>query len=241
MRRGPSPSPRSSCYSSEPPARRSRSCITFPRSENRGEPSKRARPTKPCSWICSFDSLADRAFHLQLDQAVQLDGVLQRKLLGYWLDEAVDDHRNGLLLGEPAALEVEELVLPDLRDRCLVLGVDLLLLDLDVRIRVRSRVLVQQERVALDPALGVVAALMNLQEPAVRAPASPLGDRLGGDEARGVRRGVDDLAPRILVLPVARVGYGEDLTARALADQIHRWVLHGQLGAQVAVNSLDCG
>src|SRR5918995_76551 len=208
MRREPSPSPRSSCYSSEPPARRSRSCITFPRSENRGEPSKRARPTKPCSWICSFDSLADRAFHLQLYQAVQLDGVLQRKPLGYWLDEAVDDHRN-----------------------CLVLGVDLLLLDLDVRIRVRPRVLIQKQSVALDPALGVVAALVNLQKPAVRAPARPLGDGLGGDEARGVRRGVDDLAPRVLVLSVAGVGDGEDLTACALADQIHRRVLHSKLGA----------
>src|SRR5918994_4206808 len=152
MRRGPSPSPRSSCYPSEPQARRSRSCITFPRSENRGEPSKRARPTNPCSSICSFDPLTDRAFHLQLDQAVQFDGVLQWKLLRNGLDKAVDDHRDGLLLGEPAAHEVEELVLPDLGDGCLVLGVDLLLLDLDVRIRVRPRVLIQQERVALDPA-----------------------------------------------------------------------------------------
>src|SRR5215203_1945025 len=183
--------------------------------------------------------LTDRAFHLKLDQAVQFDGVLQRKLLRNGLDEAVHDHRYGLLLGEPAAREVEELVFPDLGDGCLVLGVDLLLLDLDVRIRVRPRVLVQQERVALDSALGVVAALVNLQKPAVRAPARPLGDRLGGDEARGVRRGVDDLAPRVLVLPVAGVGDGEDLTACALADQIHRRVLHGQLGAQIAVHPLD--
>src|ERR687898_3473937 len=107
MRRGPSPSPRSSCYASEPQARRSRSFITFPRSENRGEPSKRARPTKPCSSICSFDPLTDRAFHLQLDQAVKLDSVLQRKLLGYRLDETVSEHRHGLLLGEPAGQEVE--------------------------------------------------------------------------------------------------------------------------------------
>src|SRR5215212_3750730 len=178
MRRGPSPSPRSSCYPSEPPARRSRSCITFPRCENRGEPSKRARPTKLSSSICSFDSLTDRAFHLQLDQAVQLDGVLQRKLLRNGLDEAVDDHGDGLLLGEPAAHEVEELVLPDFGDGCLVLGVDLLLLDLDVWIRVRPRVLVEQQGVALDPALGVVATLVNLQEPAVGAPSRPLGDGL---------------------------------------------------------------
>src|SRR5215203_570076 len=241
MRRGPSPSPHSSCYPSEPQARRSRSCITFPRSENRGEPSKRARPTKPCSSICSFDPLTDRAFHLQLDQAVQLDGVLERQLLGYRLDKAVDDHRYGLFLGEPAAHEVEELVFADLGDCCLVLGVDLLLLDLDVRICVRTRVLVQQERVALDPALGVVAALVHLQEPSVGAPARSLGDGLGGDEARGVRRGVDDLAARVLVLPVAGVGHGEDLTARPLADQVYRRVLHGQLGAQVAVHPLDGG
>src|ERR671912_2634690 len=206
MRRGPSPSPRSSCYPSEPQARRSRSCITFPRSENRGEPSKRARPAKPCSSICSFDSLADRAFHLQLDQAVKFDGVLQRKLLGYRLDKAVDHHRDGLLLRESAALQVEELVLPDLGDGCLVLGVDLLLLDLDVRIRVRPRVLIQEQSVALDPALGVVAALVNLQESAVHAPATTLGDGLGGDQARGVRRGVDDLAARVLVLSVTGVG-----------------------------------
>src|SRR5215211_7252044 len=167
MRRGPPPSPRSSCYPSEPQARRSRSCITFPRSENRGESSKRTRPTKPCSSICSFGSLADRAFHLQLDQAVQLDGVLQRKLLGYRLDKAVDDHRDGLFLGEPAAHEVEELVLTDLRDCCLVLGVDLLLLDLDVGISIRPGFLVEEQRVALDPALGVDRALVHLQEPAV--------------------------------------------------------------------------
>src|ERR671920_1009462 len=188
----------------------------------RGELSKRARPTEPCSSICSFDSLTDRAFHLQLDQAVQLDCVLQRKLLGNWLDEAVDDHRDGLLLGEPAAHEVEELVLPDLRDRCLVLGVDLLLLDLDVRICVRPRVLVQQERVALDPALGVVATFVHFQEPAIRASARPLGDGLGGDQARGVRSGVDDLAARVLMLPVAGVGDGEDLTPRAFAYEVYR-------------------
>src|SRR3712207_8498678 len=52
--------------------------------------------------------------------------------------------------------------------------------------------------------------------------ARPLGDGLGCDEARGVRRGVDDLAAGVLMLPVAGVGDGENLSARALADQIHR-------------------
>src|SRR5215208_1782477 len=239
MRRGPSPSPRSSCYSSEPQARRSRSCITFSRSENRCEPSKRARPTKPCSSICSVVSLADRAFHLQLDQAVQLDGVLKRKLLGYRLDKAVDDHRDGLFLGEPAAHQVEELVLTDLRDGSFVLGVDLLLLDLDVRISICPGFLVKEQRVALDPALGVDRAFVHLQEHAVRATARPLGDGFGGDEAGSVRRGMDDLAAGVLVLSVAGVGHGENLTPRALAHKVDRRVLHREPGTEVAVDPLD--
>src|SRR5215208_416447 len=239
MRRGPSPSPRSSCYSSEPQARRSRSCITFSRSENRCEPSKRARPTKPCSSICSVVSLADRAFHLQLDQAVQLDGVLKRKLLGYRLDKAVDDHRDGLFLGKPAAHQVEELVLTDLRDGSFVLGVDLLLLDLDVRISICPGFLVKEQRVALDPALGVDRAFVHLQEPAVRATARPLGDGFGGDEAGSVRRGMDDLAAGVLVLSVAGVGHGENLTPRALAHKVDRRVLHREPGTEVAVDPLD--
>src|SRR5215210_3087270 len=183
--------------------------------------------------------LPDRALHLQLDQSVQLDRVLERQFLGDGLDEAVDDHGHGLLFGEPATHEVEELVLADLRDGCLVLRVDLLLLDLDVRISVRPRVLVEKQRVALDPALGVDSALVYLEEPAVRAPARPPGDGLGGDEARSIRRGVDDLAAGVLVLAVAGVGDGEDLTPGALAEQVDSGVLHRELRAQVAVDPLD--
>src|SRR5919199_6797593 len=125
--------------------------------------------------LTRYSALSDRAFHLQLDQAVQLDGVLERQLLGYGLDKAVDDHSHGLLLGEPAAHEVEELVLADLRNGGLVLGVDLLLFDLDVRIGVRPGLLVEEQRVALDPALGVDRALINLEEPAVRRASRPPG------------------------------------------------------------------
>src|SRR6478752_2259976 len=42
--------------------------------------------------------LANRALHLQLDEAVHLDRVLHRKLLRDGLDEAVHDHLRGLLL-----------------------------------------------------------------------------------------------------------------------------------------------
>src|SRR5581483_3259484 len=94
--------------------------------------------------------LSDGAFHLQLDEAVQLDRVLHRQLLHDRLDEAVDDHLRGIDLAQPAALQVEELVLTDLRDRGLVADVHLLLLDLHQRVRVGARLLVEQQRIAAD-------------------------------------------------------------------------------------------
>src|SRR5712691_4911119 len=82
-------------------------------------------------------SLADRAFHLELDQPVQLDGVLHGQLAGDGLDEAVHHHGGCLRLGEAAAHQVEELVLAHARHRRLVAELCGLFLDLYVRIRVR--------------------------------------------------------------------------------------------------------
>ena len=53
---------------------------------------------------------ADGADHLQLNEAVELDCVLHRQLLGDRLDEAVDDHRCRLVLGEAAGAHIEELI-----------------------------------------------------------------------------------------------------------------------------------
>ena len=44
--------------------------------------------------------LADRALHLELDQAVHLDRVLHRELLDDRLDEAVDDQLRGVFFGD---------------------------------------------------------------------------------------------------------------------------------------------
>src|SRR5438552_11827073 len=60
--------------------------------------------------------LADRAFHLELDETVELDGVLHRKLLGDRLDEPANDHRRRLGLRNAAALQIEELLVADARD-----------------------------------------------------------------------------------------------------------------------------
>src|SRR5829696_3700602 len=51
---------------------------------------------------------ANRALHLQLDQAVHLHRVLHRQLLDDRLDEAVDDELAGLVLGDAVRHQVEE-------------------------------------------------------------------------------------------------------------------------------------
>src|SRR3954469_16054277 len=89
-------------------------------------------------------ALANRALHLELDQAVHLDRVLHRQLLDDRLDEAVDDQLRGLLLGNAVRLEVEELLVADLRDRGLVADVDVVLGDSDGGVGVRARGLVEQ-------------------------------------------------------------------------------------------------
>src|SRR6185436_16062310 len=154
-----------------------------------GTATKSARST----W-----SSANRAFHLELDQPVHLNGVLERELLGDRLDEAGDDHRRRLVLGNPAAHQIEELLVADLRDRRLVTDVDLVLVDLDVRVGVGARVLVEDQRVAHDLRLRALRALRNLEEAAIAGAPAVLRDRLRRDHGRGVLRDVDDLAARIL-------------------------------------------
>src|SRR5215218_5886868 len=176
---------------------------------------------------------ANRALHLQLDQAVQLDGVLHRKLLGDRLDETVDDHLGGLLLVQPAGLEVEDLLLADLRDGCLVTDVDVVLADPDRRVGVGAGFLVEQEGVADHLRLRLGCALGDLEKPAVAGPALVLGDRLGEDRRRRLRGGVDDLAAGVLMLAGACERDREDLAVGPLAEQVDRRVLHGQLRAEV--------
>src|SRR6266446_1244228 len=120
-------------------------------------------------WTLVYDvaALANRAFHLQLDQAVHLDRVLERQLLGDRLDEAADHHGRGLGLVQAARHEIEELLLADLGDGRLVPDVDVVLVDADVRVGVRARFVVEDQRVADDLRLRAVSALRHLEQPAV--------------------------------------------------------------------------
>src|SRR6185437_2382587 len=148
--------------------------------------------------------LADRPFHLQLDQPVELERVLHGELAGDRLDEAADDHRHGLVLGEAAGHEVEELVLGDLRDRGLVAHLNVVLADVVVRVGVRPADGVDEQRVALDRGLAVRGAFLHVDQAAVAGAAAGPRDRLRHDRGAGVRRAVHHLRARVLVL--ARAG-----------------------------------
>ena len=102
----------------------------------------------------------------------------------------------------------------------------------------RARVLVEDQRVADDLRLRARGALRHLEQAAVAGAAAVLRDRLRVDHRRRLRRDVDDLAARVLVLALAGEGDREHLAVGALAHQPDRRVLHRHLRAEVAVDPL---
>ena len=224
-----------------PPARRGGRAASRARRRRTGGDGAASRAEaarRPGASVSSVIGLADRAFHLELDEAVHLDRVLHRQLLDDRLDEAVHDHGARLCLRQAAAHQVEELLGPDLGDGGLVPDGDVLLVDLHVRVRVRARLVVQDQRVTADRRLRLGATGVDLDQAAIAGASGALRDGLGGDQAGGVRRGVDHLAAGVLVLIVAREGDREHLAVGALAQQVDGRVLHGQVRAKVAVHPL---
>ncbi len=107
---------------------------------SRSPPSSLGQPTEPS--ICS----SIRRLHSTAYSIGQGPGDR--------LDEPVDDHAHRLLLGEPAAHQVEELVGSDLGHGRLMADLGVALLDLHVRLGLGDRVLVEDQRVAAHEALG---------------------------------------------------------------------------------------
>src|SRR5699024_7719820 len=96
----------------------------------------------------SVDVISRLLLPLQLDQAVQLQGVLHRELAGDGLDEAPHDHGHRLGLIHAAAHQVEELLLGDLGDGGLVAHLDIVDTDVDVRVGIGAGHGVHQQRIA---------------------------------------------------------------------------------------------
>src|SRR5437764_534828 len=84
-------------------------CVGSGSSRAKEAPFRRLSTSHSGSAVAT-GALANRSFHLELDQPVHLHRVLHRELLGDRLDEAIHDHLRGLLLVEAVRLEVEELL-----------------------------------------------------------------------------------------------------------------------------------
>src|SRR5690606_19852385 len=144
-------------------------------------------------------------------------------------------------LGQASGHEVEHLVLGHLRDGRLVAHLDVVLADVDVGVGVGPGDLVDQQRVADHGGPAAVGALVDLDQPAVGRAAAASRHRLAHDGRGGVRRGVHHLGAGVLVLALAGEGDGQGLAPGVLAEQVDGRVLHGDLGADVAVDPLHGG
>src|SRR5262245_21169818 len=74
-----------------------------------------------CRGSRSLAGLADASFEAHAQELARLHGELHGQLAEHFLAEPVHDHRDGILDVDAAALAVEQLVIPDLRGRGLVL------------------------------------------------------------------------------------------------------------------------
>src|SRR5215472_14638027 len=110
---------------------------------------------------------AHRSFERDAEQLLRLDRELHRQLLEDDLAEAVDDHVDRLFRGDAALLEVEDLVLADLRRGRFVFHLGRRVVDLDIRERVSAAAVADEQRVALRVIAGAVGLAEDLDHAAV--------------------------------------------------------------------------
>ncbi len=172
--------------------------------------------------------LSDRAFHLQLDQTLELDAIFHRELAHEIVNEAVHTQAHCLRFGEAALLHVENLFRADLADTGFVLNGIACATHGDSRIRVRSRRRVDEKRVALGVVFTMLEMLRHVDQSAVSCPTFADGDRFGNDVAGRFISSVNHLRAGILVLPIVGERDGKNFAARFSTFHDHPRIFHGQ-------------
>ena len=185
--------------------------------------------------------LSDRAFHLQLDQALQLDAVFHRELADEIVDETVHAQAHGLRFGQAALLHVEDLFGAHLADAGFVLHGVAGAADGDGRISVGAAGRVDQKRVALGVVLAILQMLRHVHEAAISGATFADGDRFRNDVAGRFIGGVNHLRAGVLVLAVVGQRDGKNFAARLATFHDHAGIFHGQARADVAVDPFDLG
>src|SRR5438477_10443177 len=137
--------------------------------------------------------LSDRAFHLQLDQTLELYAVLHGELAHEIVDETVNAQTHRLRLAKTALLHVEDLLGAHLADTGFVLNGIACATHGDSRIRVRSRRRVDQKRVAVGVVLAMLDMLWHVDDAAVSRAAFAVGVRLGNGVVGRFTGRVNDL------------------------------------------------
>src|SRR5687768_9815040 len=165
------------------------------RGGRRGERRLEA-PLRPSASSAVQDvvvGLPDRPFQSDTEQLLRLERELHRQLLEHFLAEPAHDHRDRLLGAEAALLQVEDLVLADLRRAGLVLDDRVLVRHLDVREGVRAAAVPHEHGVALRVVARAVRLRQHLHLAAVRVVPLARADPLRHDGALRVLAHVDHL------------------------------------------------
>src|SRR5699024_1178791 len=184
----------------------------------------------------SASCLAYRSFHLQFDQTVELKCVLHWEFLRNRLDEATDNHRHRFFFLDAARHQVEQLLLGDLRNGCFVAQGDVVVADIVVRICIRTRDAIDQQRVTLNVGVRVVRVRVHLNQATVGSTATTAGNRLRNNVGGGVWSQVLHLGTGVLELAFASECYGQYFALSVRTHHPNSWVLHGDLGADVAID-----
>lgn len=176
-------------------------------------------------------SSAYRAFEVDLQQLLGLDGELHGQLVHYLLGVAVDDEPHDLLGGNAALLAVEDLLLVDLGGGGLVLGGGVGASNLYVGKGVGAAAVAEQQGVALGVVAGAAGGGGHAHQAAVGVLALAGRYALADDGGAGVAPQVYHLGAGVGLLVVARQGHGVELAHGAVALQYARGVLPGDGGA----------
>src|SRR5207253_9337834 len=116
--------------------------------------------------------LAYRAFHFELDQTLELDRILHRKLADEIVNKSVNAQAHGLRFTQAALLHVKDLVGRDLRYAGLVLNGVAGAADGDGGVGVSARSGVDEQGVALGIVLAILEMLRHVDESAISGAAS---------------------------------------------------------------------
>ena len=154
-----------------------------------------------------------------MDQIIHLHRVFKRKLLRDIVGEAADDQGSRVLLGDTAGHQIEDGVIADTADLCLVSDIGVLRADIHRRDGVGTGDIVEHQGLAGDSGFAALCLRGYDNGAPEGADSAVLGDRSRIYIGRSFRSVVNDLTPGIEVLSLTGECDSGELGSCALAVQ----------------------